>query len=168
MRYEAATARLFGMSDAVWARHANPWSVWTRAASLPFLLLAVWSLHWIGWWSVVPVAAVAIWLWLNPRIFSTPRTTDSWASRVTFGERVWINRKQIPVPAHHVRIAHLLSAVAGAGFATALIGAGGGWLWPTVVGGFVAWGAKLWFSDRMVWLYEDMKDVAPAYRAWMI
>lgn len=25
---------------------------------------------------------------------------------------------------------------------------------------------KLWFCDRMVWLYEDMKDSSPVYRSW--
>jgi hypothetical protein len=26
---------------------------------------------------------------------------------------------------------------------------------------------KLWFVDRMVWLYEDMKDATPEYRSWL-
>ena len=166
MRYEALTARLFGMSDAVWARHANPWSVWTRVASLPILLLAIWSPRWLGWWAALPIAAVVLWLWLNPRLFPIARRTGSWASRVTFGERVWLNRKRVPVPAHHVRVAHMLSAVAAPAFAVAVVGAAGGWLWPSILGGLVAWGAKMWFCDRMVWLYEDMKDADPAYRAW--
>jgi len=27
-------------------------------------------------------------------------------------------------------------------------------------------GGKLWFVDRMVWLYQDMKDAHPDYAAW--
>ena len=26
---------------------------------------------------------------------------------------------------------------------------------------------KLWFLDRMVWLYEDMKDTSETYRSWL-
>ena len=26
---------------------------------------------------------------------------------------------------------------------------------------------KMWFLDRMVWLYEDMKDTTPEYRSWL-
>lgn len=167
MRYEALTARLFGMSEYVWLRHASPWSVWTRVASLPPLLLAVWSHHWIGWWVLLPVALVVVWLWLNPRLFPPPRSTRGWASRATFGERVWLNRRDVPVPDHHILVAHLLSAAAGAGFAVALVGAAIGWLLPTVAGGAVAWFAKMWFCDRMVWLYDDMKDADPRYAAWL-
>ena len=42
--------RLMGMSDAVWARHANLWSVYTRFTVLPLLVMAIWSRAWIGWW----------------------------------------------------------------------------------------------------------------------
>ena len=76
MTLERGIARLFAMSDGVWARHANPWSVWTRMATLPVLLLALWSRAWIGWWALLPVAAVLVWTWLNPRLFPPPRTTD--------------------------------------------------------------------------------------------
>ena len=26
---------------------------------------------------------------------------------------------------------------------------------------------KVWFVDRMVWLYEDMKDTDPTYASWL-
>nr|WP_238997445.1 DUF6653 family protein [Mycolicibacterium sp. CBMA 361] len=39
------------MTDAAWRRHANPWSVWTRFAAIPLMMLAIWSRVW-GWPSV--------------------------------------------------------------------------------------------------------------------
>jgi len=56
------------------------------------------------------------------------------------GERVWINRKQIPVPEHHRLVPNLLSGISGFGLL------------------FLIYTGKVWFLDRMVWLYEDMKD----------
>jgi len=26
---------------------------------------------------------------------------------------------------------------------------------------------KTWYMDRMVWVYEDMKDERPQYREWL-
>jgi len=41
--------RLMAMDDAVWMRHANPASVWSRIVTpLPLLPLAVWSRVWLG------------------------------------------------------------------------------------------------------------------------
>ena len=40
-------------------------------------------------------------------------------------------------------------------------------IWPTVVGAVVMVISKLWFCDRMVWLYQDMKDATPEYRSWL-
>ena len=40
---ERRVAGLFGLKGDSWMRHANPWSVWTRFAVLPLLILAVWS-----------------------------------------------------------------------------------------------------------------------------
>jgi hypothetical protein len=34
-------ARRFGMTDEAWRRHANPWSVWTRFAAIPAMILAI-------------------------------------------------------------------------------------------------------------------------------
>jgi hypothetical protein len=40
--------RLMGMDDATWARHANPWSGWTRVTIVPLLSSANWSRVWLG------------------------------------------------------------------------------------------------------------------------
>ena len=40
-------------------------------------------------------------------------------------------------------------------------------LWPTILGAVLIYAGKLWFCDRMVWLYEDMKETDPRYRSWL-
>lgn len=64
--------KIMNMDDQVWRRHANPWSVWTRIATTPFLFFAIWSYVWLGYLSLLPVFILAVWLWLNPRLFSPP------------------------------------------------------------------------------------------------
>ncbi len=161
------TERLFGMTDEVWLRHASGWSVWTRVATLPFLLLAVWSHTSLGWWAILPVAAVIVWLWLNPRIFPPPRTTARWHAKATFGERLWLERGRIALPDRHRVVPHLLAAVAASGSLAAIAGAVANAIWPTLLGALLAYAGKLWFCDRMVWLYEDMKDGDPRWRLWL-
>lgn len=48
MSWEGWIARAHRMDDAAWARHANPWSVWTRVPILLLLALAIWSRAWIA------------------------------------------------------------------------------------------------------------------------
>ena len=83
----ALAERAMRMDEESWARHANPWSVWTRAAILPLMVLAIWSRFWIGWWALAPVAALAVFAMVNPRLFPPPRNPDNWASRATFSPR---------------------------------------------------------------------------------
>jgi hypothetical protein len=40
-------AGAFGMTEDAWKRHANPWSVWTRFAAIPLMILAIWSRVWL-------------------------------------------------------------------------------------------------------------------------
>ena len=167
MSFERRIAELFGMTDAVWARHANPWSVWTRMSTLPLLVLAVWSRDWIGWWALVPTAAAILWTWLNPRVFPRPRSTDNWGSRAVLGERVWLNRAEVPVPPHHRRAPHILAAISALGLIALIWGLAALEVWPTVLGVALVYLGKFWFLDRMVWLYEDMKDTDPRYRSWL-
>jgi len=45
------------------------WSAWSRIITcLPLLILSLWSRAWIGRWSILPIAAALLWLWLNPRV----------------------------------------------------------------------------------------------------
>ena len=167
MTVERTVSALFRLDDETWLRHANPWSGWTRVTTvLPFLILAFWSRVWLGWWALFPVLLSILWTYLNPRIFPRPRSTRNWMSEGTLGERVWLNRDQIPVPGHHRLPPNVLSIVAGTGGVLVVWGVIA--LEPgTVVFGFsIVLLGKLWFVDRMVWLYEDMRHL-PEYGAWL-
>lgn len=155
------------MSDAVWKRHANPWSVWTRVPLIVFFAVAIWSRAWIGGWALLPLVLLILWTWLNPRIFPPPASTDNWASKATFGERVWIARKTLPIPEHHAFAANLLSALAALGVLPFVWGLYTYEIWPVFLGICLILLGKLWFLDRMVWLYEDMRDQSPNYRSWL-
>lgn len=167
MNFAENIERIFAMNDEVWARHASGWSVWTRFATLPVLLLALWSHVWIGWWALAALAVLGLWIWANPRLFPKPSTTETWHARATFGERVWLNRKALPIPRHHEVMARTLGWVAGLGTVMGVAGALANALWPTILGLVLVYAGKLWFLDRMVWLYEDMKDSDPRYRSWL-
>lgn len=118
---------LFGimhMDDRTWRRHASAWSVCTRGATLPPVVLAI-------------------------------------------GRRVWLARRETPIPRHHEQAARILSRFTATG--ASILAAGLIWLhaWTTALGAAVCMLAKLWFCDRKVWLYEDMKYSRPEYRAWL-
>ena len=154
------------MDDATWRRHANPWSVWTRATVLPAVILAVWSRAWLGMWSLVPVGCAVLWMWLNPRVFPPPRSTDNWASRGVLGERVWLNRRTVPVPIHHRVAPHVLHAITAVGTVFVVWGLIELAIWPTALGAALIYCGKLWFLDRMAWLFRDMQE-RPEYRSWL-
>lgn len=160
-------ARLFRMTEDVWQRHANPWSVWTRLATLPLLLLTLWSFHWIGWYGLLPLLLLAAWIWLNPRVFPPPVHTDSWASKATFGERVYLNRAAVPIPPQHAVMARVLSLSAAIASMVMLAGVALAEPAIAILAAGLAAGAKLWFCDRMVWLYDDMRMAHAPYAAWL-
>lgn len=165
--WDSGIAGALAMSDDTWKRHANPWSVWTRIATcLPMFAVAVWSRDWIGWWSVVPIVASVLWIWLNPRVFPPPQSTDNWASYGVFGERVWLNRKNIPIPAHHRIAPNILSGIGGIGLVAFAYGLWQLQLYPTLIGVILMYAGKLWYFDRMAWLYREMKDTVPEYASW--
>lgn len=145
------------MDEAVWQRHANPWSVYTRYSGLPLLTAALWSRVWIDWWSLFAIAAAIGWIWLNPRVFPPPMSTDNWASQAVLGERIWLNRQTVPVPIGHARAAVRLLCLSGLG---SLLWAYGVWVLDpevTLSGMAGTTIAKSCFLDRMVWLYQDAR-----------
>jgi hypothetical protein len=165
-RDDSIAEYVMSMDEAVWQRHANPLSVYTRYLGLPLLALGIWSRVWFGWWALLPIAAAIIWIWANPRIFPKPRSTNNWASKAVLGERVWSNRKRIPIPAEHQRAALLLSILNGSASLMVIYGLVMLEAWPTVAGIGCVILAKTWFLDRMVWLFEDMKCTDSTYHSW--
>lgn len=164
---EKIAASLFAMDEETWLRHANPLSVWTRAVTLLPITAVIWSRVWIGGWSLALLGPIFIWLWLNPRLFAKPASTNNWASKATFGERVLLNRSEVPVPAHHLRAANTLKGIAAIGMLPYVYG-----LWIldigiTLLGLTLVYAGKMWFLDRMVWLYEDMRRKNNEYASWL-
>ncbi|MEO0099201.1 MAG: DUF6653 family protein [candidate division WOR-3 bacterium] len=166
MTIEDRISKVFKFDEEVWFRHTNPLSVYSRFSGIPLLGIAFWSRVWLGWWSVLPITLVLFWLWLNPRIFPKPKSTNNWAGKAVLGERVWMNRKRIPVPNQHQILPNILSLISLLGMIFFIWGLYQLILWPTIFGGFVSFFSKLWFCDRMVWLYEDMKHL-PEYNKWL-
>jgi hypothetical protein len=164
---ERKLAVAMSMDDPTWLRHANPWSVWSRASVLPLVILAVWSREWLGSWSWVAIAASVVWMWTNPRIFRRPQSMDNWASRGVLGERVWLNRDVVPVPQRHRIVPHVLNGVTAIGTAFVVWGLVALTVWPTLLGSVLIYCGKLWFLDRMVWLYEDVIAQNEQYRSWL-
>ena len=166
MTFEQKVASAFRLNDENWMRHANQISVWTRFTVLPLLILAFWSRAWFGWWSLIPIALAFAWTFLNPIVFPRPKTTNNWASKGVLGERVWANRNNMPVPEHHRRAPNVLNAMAAVGMLLVIWGVIALSIWPTVTGAVVGVAFKVWYVDRMVWLYEDMKHI-PEYGKWL-
>ncbi len=166
MTLERKISLIFRLDEENWMRHANPWSGWTRFTALPLLVIAFWSRVWIGWWSLIIIAIALIWTYFNPRLFKKPKSTDNWASKAVLGERVWSNRDQIPVPNHHRYPPHILNLIAAIGGLIVIWSVYFLETWPLLIGFSLIYLGKVWYLDRMVWLYEDQKHI-PEYGKWL-
>lgn len=72
------------LRHAVFARHSNPWSAWTRWASTPLVLVPVWTRR------RSHGALVGAWLAVNPVLFPRPSHDRAWATRAMLGEEQWM------------------------------------------------------------------------------
>lgn len=110
---------LAGIRRAVFARHANPWSAWSRWATTPLILVPVWRRSWRD------AAWVSVWFALNPVIFGEPTDQAAWSTRAMLGEEQWVTDRP--------RDAALLVNLAGSAATTwALLSACRRRLLPTV------------------------------------
>lgn len=156
MELEKNISNVFGLKDDEWLQHANPISVWTRFITLPFLVFVIWSRVWIGWWSVLFIILLIIWILINPKLFKKPKTYDSWASKCVLGEKI-LSENKVKIPKHHIVTKNILTAVQGVGSIFLIYGLYKLDFWPTLVGTILVYMGKMWFLDRMVWLYEEVK-----------
>lgn len=72
---------------AIFARHCNPWSAWTRWASAPLTLVPAWTRRWSH------AAWIALWFAVNPFVFGKPAHERAWSTRAMLGEELWISRR---------------------------------------------------------------------------
>ena len=164
---EGRVAHFFGLRGDAWMRHANPLSVWTRFTCLSLVVIAVWSRTWIGWYCLIPIAAASAWMWLNPRLFGVPASTKNWASKAVFGERIWLDRRNTLIPDQfRSRVPNLANAYSTIGMAMLAYGMVVLDVGLTVAGIVIVHGGKLWYLDRMVLLFEDMKQRNETFASW--
>jgi len=158
MSLEKQIAQVFNLKGDKWLKHANPWSIWTRFATLPFLVLAIWSRVWIGWYCLIPISILVFWLIVNPTLFKKPKSLEHWGSKSVLGEKYWSERKKNPVRKHHKTPVLILTILQTIGGIILIVG-----LWKleinlTIIGTITVYLTKMWFLDRMVWVFEDMKS----------
>ena len=153
----AAAERLMQMDDRTWRRHCNPLSGWSRMlTALPLLCLAIWSRVWLGWFALGPVALACLWIWWNPRAFAEPMRFDAWMSKGVLGERIFLENRPA-LPAHHIKAAQALSALSVPGAVVIIWGLVTLWWEGALFGMILTALPKIWFVDRMVWIFEDWR-----------
>jgi hypothetical protein len=116
---------------------------------------------------LLPIGVVCLWIWLNPRVFGKPKSTDNWASRAVLGERILLAHPKSGVPRHHRSAIGVLKLITFVGFVVAVYGLAVLHVWAAVFGTAVTILGKTWFLDRMVWLYQDLCDENPEYGSWL-
>lgn len=157
----------FGLKGDNWMRHSNPASVWTRFGVLPMLAGSIWSRKWIGRRSLIPLAVSSAWLVVNPLFFRPPRSTKNWASKGVLGERIWAERDRSELPDQFSSVVPTVAATyQGIGLAPLVYGLTALKATPTALGILIVQGGKLWYIDRMVLLFEEMKTRDPEYARW--
>ncbi len=152
---DKALSKLFLPDNDSWLKHANPWSVWSRFATLPFIVLSIWSRIWIGWYCLIPISILIFWLWINPTLFAKPTDYSSWGAKAVLGERVLMNRKEAPIPKGHSNAIVILNVLQSCGGIILVYGMWHLDLAITLHGIAYVYLTKMWFLDRMVWLYES-------------
>ncbi|PWQ93445.1 DUF6653 family protein [Leucothrix arctica] len=155
MDMKKGLSKIFLPDEESWLHHANPWSIWTRFATLPFIVLAVWSRVWLGWYCLIPIVILVVWVVVNPRLFAKPTSFDNWGAKAVLGERVYITDKDAASLEKHKLPILILNGLQTIGGLILIYGLWDLNIYLTLHGMSFVYLAKMWFLDRMVWLYED-------------
>lgn len=76
------------LADAMWRRHANPWSGWSRLLILPVLLYGIYTRR-----PRIVIGALGFTV-VNPVLFGPPQDADAWMTRVVLGERMYFRYRE--------------------------------------------------------------------------
>ncbi len=115
---------------------------------------------------VIPLGLTLLWTFVNPRLFDEPDSLENWASKGVLGERIWKDRSAYDIPRDFSVLTHMLNATQVIGLIPFLWGLYTLDFWMTMTGFAVAFLCKAWFFDRMVWLFEDMREMEKIHE-WM-
>jgi hypothetical protein len=126
---------------AIFARHSNPWSAWTRWASTPLTLVPAWTRR------RNHAVLIALWLAVNPFVFGKPGHERAWSTRAMLGEELWISRR--PRDA-----AMVVSALTSAVSLGAIIAARRHRLLPAAIATAVQMSLTLVYWEQMVRYFE--------------
>lgn len=69
---------------AVFARHSNPLSAWSRWATIPAVMVPFWTRNWVH------AGLVTGWFTINALVFPEPRHDRAYATRAMLGEEQWL------------------------------------------------------------------------------
>ncbi len=164
---ERKVAQIFGLEGENWMRHANPISVWTRFSVLSLMALSIWSREWIGWYCLIPIALSVIWMMVNPLLFKEPKSTKNWASKAVLGERIYSDRTAVEIPEQfRSRVPNVANAYSTIGMVSLAYGLVALDVLAVIAGIVIVHGGKLWYLDRMVLLFDDMKARRAEYAVW--
>lgn len=145
------------LTDEMWRRHANQWSVYTRFLAIPLLILAGWSRVSLGVWAAIPIGLVLVWLVINPYVFRPIDAPRNWIERGILGEKLWL-RGEVRDRAHRDVLRVLLFA-AGFGLLTMLAGIVSLEPLSAVMGAALLAIAQFWRIRRYARLHDEAATV---------
>jgi hypothetical protein len=116
---------------------------------------------------IIPITVICLWIWLNPRVFGKPKSTNNWASKAVLGERILLKHPKSDIPSHHKTSIGILKLTTFIGFLLAVSGLVFLHIWLTILGTVITILGKSWFLDRMVWLYQDLSAESKEYQSWL-
>jgi hypothetical protein len=133
---------------ALFARHCNPWSAWTRWASTPLILVPVWTRR------RSHAVWLALWLAVNPFVFGKPAQQGAWSTRAMLGEELWISRRPLDA-------ATVVSGLTSAAGVVAVVAARRHRLLPAAIATALQMSLTLIYWEQMVrYLERDPHDRA--------
>ena len=80
---------------------------------------------------------------------------------------MFLNRDKVKIPEKHdIPLHRILNTISSIGMILAIWSIVYYSIWGAVLGVALAYIGKSWYLDRMVWLYEDMKNENEVYKSW--
>jgi hypothetical protein len=137
---------------AVFARHSNPWSAWTRWASAPLILVPLWRRSWRD------AALVGVWMAVNPVMFGKPAHERAWATRAVLGEEQWIAER----PMDTAMAVDVAATVAGL---LAMVAAHRRRALPAAAATALEMGLLMAYWELMTRYYDHSRELGPKARS---